>query len=103
MCIRKKRPPHGRPFQRRLLGCIRSRARLIVLADAVEGEAGDQILQRQLLGQQLLVGGAPNLPGGTLLLQFGEDLVPLPQQVRVQAVIGRQNAPRPSWPGLLTH
>ena len=61
------------------------------LFDAVDLEPADQVLDRQLLGQQLLVGGAPVLSRGAELVHVRQDLVPLLQEVGIQAVVGRQS------------
>ena len=61
-----------------------------MLFDAVNLKPADQVLHRQLMGQQLLVGGALVLPGGPELLHIGQHLVPFLQKVGVHAVIGRK-------------
>ena len=58
--------------------------------DAINFKPADQVLHRQLLGQELLVGSAPVLPGGPELLHIGQHLVPFLQQIGVHAVISRK-------------
>ena len=48
--------------------------------DAVDLKPADQILERQFLGQQLLVRSAPVFPRGAELVHIRQDLVPLCQK-----------------------
>ena len=58
--------------------------------DAIDLKPADEVLDRQLLGQQLLVGNAPVLSRGAEPVHIGKHLVPLLQKVGVHAVVGRQ-------------
>ena len=60
--------------------------------DAIDPKPADEVLDRQLLGQQLLVGGAPVLSRGAEPVHIGKHLVPLLQKVGVHAVVGRQRS-----------
>ena len=58
--------------------------------DAVDLKPADQVLDRQLLGQQLLLGGSPILSRGAELVHIRQDLVPLCQKIGVHPFIRRQ-------------
>ena len=58
--------------------------------DAVNFKPADEILNRQFLGQELLIGDAPVFPGGPEPVHIGKHLVPFFQQIDIHAVIGRK-------------